>query len=150
MTQKNKYSVLFLLILIFAVSDIHSLDFRFDRIDSRDGLAGNSVSGVIQDKRGFIWFATQDGLNRYDGKTFRLFEHEPFNPESLPHNLIQTIYYDETEDLIWLGTYRGVCILDPVTERLSYPVLNDNPAALDKISLGVITAIEKDMAGTTG
>ncbi len=147
MTQKNKYSVLFLLILIFAASDIHSLDFRFDRIDSRDGLAGNSVSGVIQDKRGFIWFATQDGFNRYDGKTFRLFEHEPFNPESLPHNLIQTIYYDETEDLIWLGTYRGVCILDPVTERLSYPVLNDNPAALEKISLGVITAIEKDMAG---
>lgn len=147
MIQKNKYILLILTILFISAADIYPLDFRFERIDSRDGLAGNSVSGIVQDKRGFIWFATQDGLNRYDGKAFRLFEHEPFNPESLPHNLIQTIYYDEDEDLIWLGTYRGVCILDPVTEVISYPVLNDNSQAFEKISLGIITSIEKDKSG---
>ena len=135
------------LILAFPVSEICSLDFRFERIDVSAGLAGNSVSGIVQDKRGFIWFATQDGLSRYDGSEFRLFEHEPFNRETLGHNLIQTIFYDPEEDKIWLGTYGGLSVFDPATEVVEnfFPV--ESSEARKILEDGIITAVEKDREG---
>ena len=150
--MKNNYYLkkrsIYLVFALFLLSvNIFPLDLRFERVGIIDGLAGNSVSGIIQDKRGFIWFSTQDGLNRYDGREFLLFEHEPFNPQSLNHNLIQTIFYDSDKDLIWLGTYRGVCVLDPRTEKIIHSLPAENPEAKKILEHGVITAIEKDRDG---
>ncbi len=80
-------------------------------------------------------------------KNFRLFEHEPFNPDSLRHNLIQTMYYDRDEDLLWLGTYRGVSVLDPVTEKIRQSVVTGGFDARKELDFGVVTAIEKDREG---
>lgn len=81
---------------------------RFDHISRKDGLSNASVSSIVQDRRGFLWFGTQGGLNRYDGLGVQVWEHDPFDGDSLPHNLIQTMYLDPEDDVIWIGTYRGL------------------------------------------
>lgn len=57
-------------------------DLSFTRLSTDDGLSQAKASYVVQDDQGFMWFATQDGLNRYDGYSFKLFVHDPENPNS--------------------------------------------------------------------
>ncbi len=82
--------------------------YIFDHITQRDGLPNNAVSGIVQDRKGYLWFGTQNGLCRYDGSSFKTWEHDPFDDDSLPHNLIQAVYLDPDEPLLWLGTYEGL------------------------------------------
>jgi two-component system sensor histidine kinase ChiS len=48
---------------------------KFEHISSEDGLSQNTVTAIIQDQKGFMWFATQEGLNRYDGYEFKIYGH---------------------------------------------------------------------------
>ncbi|MCL2705087.1 MAG: diguanylate cyclase [Spirochaetaceae bacterium] len=134
-----------IIILLFFPGIIFAQDFNFEKLTTLDGLANNSVSGIMQDKRGFVWFSTHVGLNRYDGKDFRLFEYEPFNPNSLIDDFIKTMFYDSNKDFIWIGTKKGLSILDPVTENFLNISLNDQEAK--SILDTEITAIEKDNQG---
>jgi len=134
-----------IIILLFFSENIFSQDFRFEKLTTYDGLANNNVSGIIQDKRGFIWFSTYMGLNRYDGNNFSLFEYGPFDPNSLINNSIKKMFYDYDRDLIWLGTQQGLCILNPVTEKVLNISLNNLEAK--NILDTEITAIEKDATG---
>ena len=101
-------------------STLHSQDFfagnqrpRFNLVSRIDGLPNNSVSSIVQDTRGFIWMGTQGGLVRYDGREFHTYSNRPFQRDSLPHNLVQTTYYDEDHDLVWVGTYNGLARYRP-------------------------------------
>lgn len=80
----------------------------FEIIDRDSGLSNLSVSSIVQDKYGFLWFGTQGGLNRYDGREMKVVRRNPFKDDGLVHNLIQTMYYDEKLHEIWIGTYQGV------------------------------------------
>ncbi|RQD68096.1 MAG: GGDEF domain-containing protein [Tindallia sp. MSAO_Bac2] len=80
----------------------------FELLDRDSGLSNLSVSSIIQDKYGFLWFSTQGGLNLYDGRKITVFRHNPFNDDGLVHNLIQTMYYDEDTHHLWIGTYQGI------------------------------------------
>ena len=132
----------FFMIPVFSFSN----DFKFEHLTSANGLAGNSVSSIIQDKRGFLWFGTQDGLSSYDGKEFRLFEHKPFDDDSLPHNLIQTMFYDKEKDLIWIGTYGGLSSFDPKNGNIQHYVLTEKENQKKKYSR-VIVSIKKGSKG---
>lgn len=81
-------------------------NIKFERISIEDGLSQNTVSAIIQDQKGFMWFATQEGLNRYDGYEFKIYWHEPDNPNSLSHNYVSTIVEDR-EGVLWIGTFGG-------------------------------------------
>lgn len=84
----------------------YKADARFERLTVEDGLPSGTVLGVLQDQQGFMWFATADGLTRYDGYQFKTFRHDPENPNSLSHN--NTFALIETRDgLIWVGTDPG-------------------------------------------
>ncbi len=91
-------------------------DARFEQLKVEDGLPSGTVLGVLQDQQGFIWFATADGLARYDGYQFKTFRHDPQNPNSLSHN--NTFALIETRDgLIWVGTDPGgLNIYNPKTD----------------------------------
>ena len=123
-----------------------SEEFRFEHLTTEEGLAGNSVSSIIQDSRGFLWFGTQDGLNRYDGKEFILYEHLPFRKDSLQHNLIQTMYYDRESDLIWIGTYGGLSAFSPENGNIRHYPLSEDFQSRKRFSR-VIVSIEKDKNG---
>jgi ligand-binding sensor domain-containing protein len=79
---------------------------EFDRLVRSDGLSQSSVNCMIRDHEGFMWFGTQDGLNRYDGKNFRVFQNQPGDAASLSNNYIVSICEDE-EGFLWIGTMTG-------------------------------------------
>lgn len=84
-----------------------SQDFIFKTFTTKDGLSYNLVNCLWQDREGYIWIGTFNGLNRYDGSRFVVFKYDRNNPHSLAHNNVSAICEDKTGD-IWLGTPNGV------------------------------------------
>ena len=83
-----------------------------------NGLSNNSVTSIFQDHRGFLWFGTYDGLNRYDGYYFKVFRNHLNDNNSLPNNRIAAIVEDDNKRL-WVGTRSGVAIYDQVALSFS-------------------------------
>jgi PAS domain S-box-containing protein len=81
-------------------------NIKFIHLTSEDGLSSNRVTSILVDSKGYLWFGTFDGLNRYDGYEFQVFKHKPEDPNSLSANIVQVIYED-LEGTIWLGTIGG-------------------------------------------
>jgi len=67
---------------------------RFERISVEQGLSHSTVACVLQDSRGFMWFGTRDGLNRYDGAGVQVYKHDPQDANSLGHNQISALAED--------------------------------------------------------
>lgn len=109
-----------------------------------EGLSGSSVTGIVQDDAGFLWFSTQSGLNRWDGYTMRVWQKEPFSPNTLSHNLIQTMTLDRG-NVLWLGTYGGLDRFDIATERFT-PFRHDEKVA-GSLSHNVVTRVYRDTKG---
>ena len=92
-----------------------------------DGLSQGYISCIIQDKKGFMWFGTLGGLNRYDGYDFQVYQFQPNQANTLSGNNISAIYEDR-EGLIWIGTWgQGVNVLDPTTEKV-YQIVGEGTA----------------------
>jgi signal transduction histidine kinase/ligand-binding sensor domain-containing protein len=79
---------------------------RFDHIRVEDGLSQNTINGILQDGGGFIWFGTEDGLNRYDGYGFKIYKHLPNDSTSLSNNYIWGLDQD-SDGYIWIATDGG-------------------------------------------
>ena len=69
--------------------EVLASDLTFAHLTTADGLSKNNVVDILQDRRGFMWFATGDGLNRYDGNSFVVYKNDPNDPGSLSHNFIR-------------------------------------------------------------
>lgn len=78
----------------------------FERLSVEDGLSHRWVWSVHQDSLGFMWFGTPDGLNRYDGYSFKTYENDPADPDSLSHNEVVAIC-EGPEGYLWIGTRGG-------------------------------------------
>jgi len=118
--------------------------FRLDHLSNSDGLPNSSVSAILQDSKGFIWIGTQSGLSKYNGYNFETYYNDPFNNNSIPHNLIQTMFFDN--DILWLGTYNGLCRFEITTNSFkNYPSYDENEET--SLSNDVVVAIEKDNKG---
>ena len=96
--------------IIPLVLSVASTDFWFRHFSVEDGLSSNSVRAIMQDKYGFMWLGTDDGLNRYDGTTIKVYN---LNPQG-SNDYISSLY--DTTDNIWVGTEDGVYIFDYETE----------------------------------
>ncbi len=79
---------------------------RFQRVSLEEGLSQAAVNVIAQDRDGFLWFGTQEGLNRFDGYEFKLFRHDPADPATLSHNSVRAIVEDE-DGFLWIGTDTG-------------------------------------------
>ncbi|MDE5416776.1 ATP-binding protein [Labilibaculum sp. DW002] len=104
-----------LIILVFLhVSIVNAQEYIFDKITTQNGLSQNDVNCIFQDHNGFLWIGTNDGLNRYDGYSFRTFRIDKKNKpgEGLSSNLIYKVKEDKSGKL-WIGTSNeGVCVFD--------------------------------------
>ncbi|QHT70882.1 response regulator [Rhodocytophaga rosea] len=98
--------------------------FKFNRINSKDGLSNSSIRCILQDKEGFMWFGTKDGLNRYDGFSFTVFQHNPFDNNTISNNVIRSICEDKHGDL-WIATENGLNRFDKKTQ--TFRVYTHNP-----------------------
>ncbi|MGB5262539.1 MAG: two-component regulator propeller domain-containing protein [Lutimonas sp.] len=79
---------------------------HFKHLSINDGLSQNAVFAITQDHEGFMWFGTKDGLNKYDGYKFTVYEHDPNDPNSLDANYIKSLFCD-SQGVLWVGTENG-------------------------------------------
>ncbi|MCM1503336.1 MAG: hypothetical protein NC115_11830 [Bacteroidales bacterium] len=107
--MKKIFAAMFSVCMLNVCVRAHAL--YFEHIDISDGLSQNTVNEIIQDRRGFMWFATKDGLNRYDGKHFRIFRTIPYDSSSLGNSQIRSLAED-LEGNIWVGTNSGLYLYD--------------------------------------
>ncbi len=79
---------------------------RFEHLTVENGLSQNAGLAIFQDSKGYLWVGSQDGLNRYDGYSFKVFKHDPDDPNSISHNSILAITEDK-DGYLWIGTWGG-------------------------------------------
>lgn len=122
-----------------------STPLRFAHLSLEEGLSQSAVLAIWQDSQGFMWFGTQDGLNRYDGYTFTVFRYEPENPNSLSHSAVISIFEDSA-GMLWLGTWGGgLNRYDPRTGQFTR--YRHDPANPTSLSHDLVAAITEDSHG---
>ena len=92
--------------------------YYFKNYQVQNGLSSNTITTILQDRKGFIWIGTRNGLNRFDGNTFKIFHNVLSDAQSLGSNSIFSLFEDKKEQL-WVGTYSGIYLYDPRQERFS-------------------------------
>lgn len=112
-----KKLILILLLSAYPIQQTYSQSISFNHLSTANGLSNNSVNDIIQDRTGFIWLATDDGLNRYDGYEFKVFIHDKENENSLSDNSLLSLMLDNNNNL-WIGTGSGwLNSYDPVKNK---------------------------------
>jgi signal transduction histidine kinase/ligand-binding sensor domain-containing protein/DNA-binding response OmpR family regulator len=101
-THKSLIFILFFPCILFPVSQ----DIKFEHFTVEDGLSNNKLRCILQDKHGFIWIGTEDGLNKYDGYKFTIYRNNPLDSLSLSSNWITALHEDRSGDL-WISTMGG-------------------------------------------
>src|SRR5512143_3649178 len=89
---------------------------RFDHIGIAQGLSQSSVRVIFQDSLGFLWFGTEDGLNRFDGYAFKTYKPDPDVTSSLSDRWISSMIEDQ-DGYLWIATAGGLNRYDPHTEQ---------------------------------
>ncbi|RRB06424.1 ligand-binding sensor domain-containing protein [Larkinella rosea] len=117
-----------------------------DQISVDNGLSQSGVDCILKDSRGYVWFGTQDGLNRYDGYQITHYKHNPFDATTISHDQIMSLYED-AHGKIWVGTVNGLSEYDPVTGRFRRHQNLLEPKRR-RYGLTTINAITADRFGT--
>src|SRR5687767_800925 len=117
---------------------------RFDHISIEHGLSQSSARVIFQDRRGFLWFGTEDGLNRYDGYTFKSYKPEPSNPNSISSGWINAIVEDQ-DGYLWVGTsLGGLNRYDPYKEEFTqYQHIEAEPTSITDNHISALL-VDKD------
>jgi ligand-binding sensor domain-containing protein/signal transduction histidine kinase len=142
--NNKRLKPLFCIVLVFMAvlsspGMVPKLPLRFEQISIQQGLSQSVVSAILQDKKGYMWFGTQDGLNKYDGYNFTIYRNISFNEKSLSFNEITSLYEDSRGNL-WVGTARGLNRFLPGENAFQrfFDVVN-NPQSNAQASISSIT-----------
>lgn len=111
--------LIFLLFAFVIINHIQAIDFNFRHYKVEEGLSENSVFCSLQDSKGFMWFGTKEGLNRFDGRNFVVFHKEPNKKNSLENSFIHALYEDQKKN-IWVGTEEGIYLYDYLKNTFTY------------------------------
>ncbi len=113
------------------------------------GLSNDHITAIAKDRLGFLWIGTTNGLNRFDGRTFTIFRHDPKDIHSIPHDNISAITL-APDGLIWVSTTGGLCKIDPYWLNIVRIHLPENDDTLDNDLVNKVAFDSKGMAWTTG
>lgn len=113
----RKLTIILLITLMQAMTAmaIDLSNLHFHPLQVEDGLSNNQVNAILKDSRGFLWFGTQSGLDRYDGFRFHNYFFDNNNPTALPNNSVDQIMED-ADGTLWIHTSLGYCTYDHLTE----------------------------------
>ncbi len=117
-----------LFLLLFFRTVVQAQPYYFRHYQVENGLSNNSVFSSSQDKYGFMWFGTKDGLNRFDGYRFKTFNINSENESSLTRDLIFSLFADK-HGTLWVGSQKGLYRFDAQKELL-IPFIDTLPGAL--------------------
>lgn len=98
---------------------VDATDIRFTHLSNGQGLSQIRVSQIVQDDQGFLWFGTQQGLDRYDGYTFKVYTHDPTRPDSLSGGYVYSLLKDRSGS-IWVGVDNFLDRFNPATESFTH------------------------------
>ena len=110
----------------FAIND----NIRFENLNLDDKVAQQSIISIFQDSKGYMWFGTQDGLNRYDGIYFKAYQHDEDNPHTVSSGWIYSITEDN-QGRLWIGTNAGLSVLDAQHKQFTRYGVNDNTYSIN-------------------
>jgi ligand-binding sensor domain-containing protein/class 3 adenylate cyclase len=119
-------------------------NIKFYNLSIKQGLSQSTVHCVLQDRKGFMWFGTQDGLNQYDGYNFNVFYHNPIDSNSISDNIIHCLYEDKKGD-IWIGTEQGLNRFNRATQTFTHFV--NIPGTTNSLLDNSVWAICEDSRG---
>ncbi len=127
------------LFFLSALAPAAESPIRFERISVEQGLSESAVGFILQDRQGFLWIATHDGLNQYDGYSFKVFRHRSDAPGSIADNAVRVIAEDHLGTL-WIGTWdKGLDRLDRRTGLwVHYRHRASDPRTLNSDSIAVV------------
>jgi ligand-binding sensor domain-containing protein len=115
----------------------------FESFDVEQGLSSNWVRDIAQDKKGYIWLATSDGLNRFDGYNFKVYKRNEEDSKSLLVNYVRSIFVDN-EDVLWVGYNGGISRYDAHLDAFSHFTNNpNNPSSISSDKISDITGDSK-------
>jgi signal transduction histidine kinase/ligand-binding sensor domain-containing protein/CheY-like chemotaxis protein len=141
---KTKALAILLAILSCSTAFAQQPGLRFEHLDINQGLSQNNVLAVLQDSRGFMWFGTRDGLNKYDGYQITVYRNDPRNKGSLSNNFISDIIEDR-KGYIWVATRGGgLNRYDRTTDQFQAFRKDGGP---NSIPSDLITRLAEDSAG---
>ena len=121
-------------------------DLKFNHFSIEHGLSHNNIYGIAQDKYGFLWFGTMEGLNRFDGISFKIYHSDNSNPNSLTHNIISDLMTDKA-GIMWISTDTGgLDRYDPAADRFTH--FRCDPSNPRTIGSNRIYIVYEDSAGT--
>lgn len=143
--MKKIFTIIVLLIGVIECGIAQNSTIRFEQITTEDGLSQSTVNQILQDSKGFLWFATEDGLNRYDGYEFKIYRNDPYDLFSISSNQISNILEDQY-GVIWVGTKGGgLNKLDKEQDR--FIRFTHSQEQISSISDNFITALFEDETG---
>jgi ligand-binding sensor domain-containing protein/AraC-like DNA-binding protein len=125
---KRLYSLVIVFLVLITNASGQSYDFRHYQVEQ--GLSYNTVYSILQDSRGFMWFATKDGLNRFDGYNFKIFRNDPSDRNSIGSNLILCLFEDASRTL-WVGTSKGLYQYNDSLQRFKLISFTRNKYIID-------------------
>lgn len=139
----SRLNVLLLSLLVSGL--VKAQELKFNHLGSDQGLSQAVINSIFQDHKGFMWFATQEGLNKYDGYSFTVFKHDPNDSNSLSNSFVNTVYQDK-EDRIWIGSNGGG--LDAFSESNGrYKHYANDPKKPSSLSNNIVRVIHEDKDG---
>ena len=150
-TKKNPVLVFFVLHLCLlvqlspAAAQTRRNAFAFNTLGITDGLSQGMVTRILQDRYGFMWFATLDGLNRYDGYKFTVYRHDSKDKTSITESYAHMLFED-SKGRLWIGTVSGgLDLYDAETETFIH--VNQQQGGVNSLSEGPVNEIAEDLHG---
>ncbi len=136
----NLWAALFFMPLLPLWAQMSSMQYKFDKLTFKDGLSQNTVTSLCQDERGFLWFGTQDGLNRYDGYSFVNYKNDAEDTTSIAGNFVRAILKDR-DGQMWVAA-NGLNLFDRKKE--TFKRFRHNPKVKNTLPSNVIFCIYQD------
>lgn len=131
------FKCLFLFFFLFRINlEAKQLNLKFEHLTIEDGLPHSKINTIYQDHQGYIWFGTNDGLARYNGYEFKVYQHDPEDTSSISHNLIRDIFEDQWNNL-WIATdVGGLNLFKPGKDNfIHYKADPDDPHSISSNNL---------------
>lgn len=122
----NRIHITFFVLFITYFSFAQKEDIQFEHLSMKDGLSMNPIMAIEQDRKGFLWFGSQDGLNKFDGYKFEVFKNKDDDSTSISDNFITALSSDN-QGKLWVGTLSGLNVYNSITnsfKRFNYTCTN--------------------------